>query len=157
MTPTAHAKGRDEILVRCGCGIQHTRGAWQRLPLCGYQRSAEDGALESRHCPCGSTRSIDLGLGFFAIGGYLLLRSSENRWERSVNHPRWHGRIGLVRLADRWVVTVVLIDKVHGEPDDGGELNSRWSHREDPEVALANALERLELPTEFLAAFTRPL
>jgi hypothetical protein len=85
------------------------------------------------------------------LGDFVLLRSGGSRWERSVNDPRWHGRMCVVCLASGWVAQLVWIDRGNRQ-----QLSAQADH-DDPELALANALERLDLPEQFLAAFKRPL
>jgi hypothetical protein len=48
------------IIHTCSCGLSFTASEWERLPLCGVQVT-DEGFIELRNCPCGSTRSIDLG------------------------------------------------------------------------------------------------
>lgn len=57
-----------EFPKKCGCGKQHDRISWNKLPLAGrtgglYFDTVE--TIEMRNCPCGSTIAVSLGEGDF--------------------------------------------------------------------------------------------
>src|SRR3990167_3612793 len=58
-------------VVTCGCGRQYTLAQFRALPLggvVGYRVGGDAWELESRHCSCGSTQSVDVtALGVEAV------------------------------------------------------------------------------------------
>lgn len=46
-----------DILKTCGCGRTFTVEEWRELPGCGRMPD-EEGDLDLRHCPCGSTIAV---------------------------------------------------------------------------------------------------
>lgn len=140
----------DPIVHTCSCGKRHTAIAWILLPLCGYW-VPNGTVLESRHCSCGSTRSRDLGdKDSLYLGHIALLRGGVRRWEKSVNSDKWHARLGLhVDPEGKWTATVAWNSKT-GTQSVGGQ-----GEGSQPRDAVDNAVERLVLPDDFLAAIGR--
>ena len=60
---------QNEVVKRCACGREYTRGAWLGLPLCGRMHAPRSGlVVELRNCACGSSIVLPAE-GAFGAGG----------------------------------------------------------------------------------------
>lgn len=107
------------------------------------------------NCACGHLHTNGewqrICAGTLRIGEYYAPRDPEGRgWSNVVVGSGWHGSLR-VEARDKWQVSVAWIDDANDVQLNGLARNV------DPEIALANAIENLQLPDEFLAALKRPV
>jgi hypothetical protein len=110
---------------------------------------------QGKHCACGKLHTkvewAEIYNAPLVIGDYHAPRDPErDGWSNVVVGNGWHGSLR-VEMRGKWRVSVAWMDDTNDV-----QVNGEGRHI-DPEIALANALERLEVPDSFLAALKRPV